>query len=172
MFEYRISNLIEYRTFSNPWDIRSIEPSNIEPSNLIEYRTFSNPLDIRSVEPSNIEYRTLDRISRYSIDRTVRWSNQSDDRISSMIEYPTMVRWFDIRRSNIELFEPSNIRRFGNPNRIISHHAISGYLNNLAFSYLTWYLRSYNTSVSFYHRIFNLYCERVLCSLCTVLCAM
>ena len=26
-----------------------------------------------------------------------------------------MVRWFDIRRSNIELFEPSNIRRFGNP---------------------------------------------------------
>ena len=64
IIEYRISNLIEYRTLSNLWDIRSIEPSNIEPSNLIEYRTLSKPRDIRSIEPSNIEYRTLDRTVR------------------------------------------------------------------------------------------------------------
>ena len=53
------SNLIEYRTLSNPWDIRSIEPSNIEPSNLIEYRTFFNQqiFDRSNHRISNIELR-------------------------------------------------------------------------------------------------------------------
>ena len=106
MFEYRISSHIEYRTFSNPWDIRSIEPSNlikyrissnspdirsiepsnIEPSNLIEYRISSNPPDIRSIEPSNIEHRTF--LNQQIFDR-------SNHRISN-IELPIriFIEWF------------------------------------------------------------------------------
>ena len=91
IFEVRWSNIrsIEYRT--------------------IEYRTLSEPFEYSMHRISNHRIGSLHRILRYSIDRTIRY------RTYSMIEYFTVVRWFDIRRSNIELFEPSNIRWFGNP---------------------------------------------------------
>ena len=114
-----ITYLKEWKKFDIRWFDRSnyiprarkdsisrfdIRKSNVELSNLIEYRTFMNPSDVRSIEPSNlIEYRDILSIKPF------------DNRNSSLIEYPTIVRRFDIRRLNIELFETSNIRRFGNP---------------------------------------------------------
>ena len=115
LFDIRCSN-IEYRTLSNIEPFRTLEIFDQSNHRISNHRTSSNiePFRILQIfDPSNHRISNIEPLIEY---RDIRSIEPFDDRTSSMIEYPTMVRWFDIRRSNIELFEPSNIRRFGNPN--------------------------------------------------------
>ena len=70
---YRISNLFE--------------PLGYSIDRTIKYRTFSNPSDIRSVEPSNLRIFNRDRMSRYSIDPTMVRYSTIEFRTFRIIEY-------------------------------------------------------------------------------------
>ena len=70
------SNLLEYRPFSNNLDIRSIDPSNIEPYRILNLFESS---DIRSIEPSTI--KPYNRILNLFEPSNIRSIKTSNDRI-------------------------------------------------------------------------------------------